>query len=101
MASQKTVTAAVAARLDHDNPSRLAQAGTMWQALPLGFYYPSHEDAVDIAMLETLKGVVDGDQRALPHKVYSSVRQAISMETKVKAASMTSWLANLASEPAP
>jgi hypothetical protein len=98
MASQKAVADAVGARLKKDNPSRLSQAGSLWQAIPLGFYYPSHEDAVDIAMLETLKAIVDADERVLPQKVYASVGQAVSMQTKVKAAMMTLWLANLASE---
>ena len=99
MASQKAVADAVGARLIKDNPSRRTQAGSTWQSLPLGFYYPSHEDAVDIAMLETLEGIVAGEKRVLADKVYSSVRQAISMDTKVKAAMMTLWLAQLASEP--
>jgi hypothetical protein len=98
MATQQAIKDAVRERLKDDNPSRLKDAGDNWQTLPLGFFYATSEDAVDLAMLETVQEVIDAEGRRLDKQVFNSLRKAISLETKVKAAIMTLFLANLASK---
>jgi len=99
VANKTTIKEALKARLQDDCPERLKSAGTSWAGVPLGFYYATPEEAVDIAIAEVIAEVLDANNEELPKNVADSLRKAVSLTTLVKGAVEIMWMANLMSVP--
>ncbi len=98
MATKKRIELAVHDRLRADSPEQIEKAGGLWKTLPLGFFYVNSEDAVDIAMIETLVALLREEGRALPKAVIRNLVLTISLTSAVKSAIAAMWISNLSAE---
>lgn len=84
MATEEQVAEIFRDVLERDSPTQLAEAGDLWQELPLSFFYLTFaEDNIDLAVAEVTLRVADADQITIPGDVVSGLQDVIGTDTLV------------------
>jgi len=71
----------------------LEEAGNTWKKQAMGFFFPGHEDAVDLCALAVLDRALAEDGTRVPSSVRKQVKELIGTTSKTKDAISIVFLA--------
>jgi hypothetical protein len=93
MATQKQVQSFFKKRLKEKAAEKMAQAGDLWDELPMQFYFPQGEDQVDAVVGLVVGDCEKADNITIRDDIKEEVRKLVNGNTLLTSAIRIVWIA--------